>query len=234
MMSLEEKRKIVIKLHKEGATIRQIAEKVHMSFRDIKKIIDETYPKIRELIPETKALKLFSEGKSLMNVITKLDIPFDLAEKVERQYLRMLKKNKLAQLFSEDQEKFTLIFEICDLIRDKSLTREEINDIVDYSRQIQNLQSKCNLIIDQIIVKENNNHALRIQNFRIKQLNDTLVNRNNQLEYEIREKQSAIQQLIASELQLQGIIAAEKEAIKKRYSENARNYALYHNSDLVS
>jgi hypothetical protein len=234
MISLEEKRRLVIKLHLEGATIRQIAKEVHMSFRDIKKIIDEIDPKKRELSPETRALKLFLEGKSIMDVITKLDIPFDQAEKVEQQCLRVQKKNKLAQLFSEDEEKFALIFEICNLIREKTLTSEEIHNIIDYSRQISNLQSKFNLIINEVIAQENNNHALRIQNFRLKKLNDSLVNSNNQLEYEIREKQSAIQQLISSELQIQGIIAAEKEAIKKRYSESIRNYALYHDSDLVA
>jgi hypothetical protein len=33
-----EKEKMVIELHKQGRTIRQIAPEVHMSFRDISKI----------------------------------------------------------------------------------------------------------------------------------------------------------------------------------------------------
>ena len=39
-----EKEKMVIDLHKEGKTIRDIAKKVHMSFRDIARII-KTYEK---------------------------------------------------------------------------------------------------------------------------------------------------------------------------------------------
>ena len=42
-----EKEKNVIELHKEGKTIRQIALKVRMSFRDISKIIKAYEKKIR-------------------------------------------------------------------------------------------------------------------------------------------------------------------------------------------
>lgn len=42
-----EKEKKVIGLHKEGKTIRQIAPEVHMSFRDISKIIKRYNKKLR-------------------------------------------------------------------------------------------------------------------------------------------------------------------------------------------
>jgi DNA-directed RNA polymerase sigma subunit (sigma70/sigma32) len=42
-----EKEKRAIELHKEGKTIREIAPEVHMSFRDISKIIKSCEKKIR-------------------------------------------------------------------------------------------------------------------------------------------------------------------------------------------
>ena len=40
-MNLEEKKNLVIQLHKEGKTQREIAKTAHMSVRDISKIIQE-------------------------------------------------------------------------------------------------------------------------------------------------------------------------------------------------
>jgi transcriptional antiterminator len=39
LMNKKEKEQLVITLHKEGRTIRQIAQQVHMSFKDIGTII---------------------------------------------------------------------------------------------------------------------------------------------------------------------------------------------------
>ena len=38
-MNLEEKKNLVIQLHKEGKTQREIAQEAHMSVRDISRII---------------------------------------------------------------------------------------------------------------------------------------------------------------------------------------------------
>lgn len=215
MTSLEEKRIIVIKLHKEGGTIRQIAEKVHMSFRDIKKIIDETYPKIRELSPETKALKLFSKGMSLMNVITKLDIPFDLAEKVEQQYLRMQKREKLAQLYNENEDYISLIMEIARLIKEQNLTIEEIDTIVQFRRQIPILQRKVNLLISEIIAKEKEKAISFSENSRLKIMNNNSINALNEIQYQYTEKQRNIQELISTELHLKKIIHIDREIVTR-------------------
>lgn len=86
-----EKEKRVIELHKQGRTIRQITPEVHMSFRDISKIIkahdkkvsfelkkENTTPssqKIKKPSISTQAYKLFSDGKKLTNVAIELEIP---------------------------------------------------------------------------------------------------------------------------------------------------------------
>lgn len=79
-----EKEKRVLELHNQGKTIRDIAKEVHMSFRDISKII-KSYEKkqMAEALKEkqskndssniqkkpsksTQAFKLFREGKNLL------------------------------------------------------------------------------------------------------------------------------------------------------------------------
>ena len=88
-----EKEERVIELHLEGKTIRDIALIVHMSFRDISKIMKSYDKKIR--LQQTKkekeesnqssqpkkppistqAFKLFSDGKKLTKVAIDLEIP---------------------------------------------------------------------------------------------------------------------------------------------------------------
>ena len=74
----DEREEYVVQLYKENNSIREIARLVHMSFRDIDVIInkpklqaerergytDDTTPKS----PESRAFKMFSEGRSLVEV----------------------------------------------------------------------------------------------------------------------------------------------------------------------
>ncbi len=63
-MNLEEKKNLVIQLHKEGKTQRDIAKTAHMSVRDISRIIRKIDGIPEEKSIETKALDLFYQGKN--------------------------------------------------------------------------------------------------------------------------------------------------------------------------
>ena len=84
-----EKEKRVIELYKNGKTIREIAKEVHMSIRDISKIIKEydtkikiqnnrqnnnTSTKTRNLSISSQAFKLFLDNKKPTFVAIELDI----------------------------------------------------------------------------------------------------------------------------------------------------------------
>ena len=88
MLTREQKEELVIELHKQGKTIREIAKEVHMSFSRISQIINEyegtNSEKKVPVSKETKALKLFKKGKDLVYVTTKLDMK---PEDVKRLYL---------------------------------------------------------------------------------------------------------------------------------------------------
>ena len=72
-----------------------------MSYRDISKIIQEYDPKKRKLSPRTMALNLFAEGKTILEVITALDMPYEEARIVEGQYLAIQNRSKLSQLYDQ-------------------------------------------------------------------------------------------------------------------------------------
>jgi transposase len=87
-----EKEKRVIELYLEGKTIHDIAKEVHMSFRDISKIIKTYNKKVRletkkeeeiknnqpkKLSTSTQALKLFNDGKQPTEVAIILDLNYE-------------------------------------------------------------------------------------------------------------------------------------------------------------
>ena len=97
-MNREQKEQYVIQLWKEGKTIREIAELVHMSFRDIGAITNkvkleaagergqlEEDGDIKSKSKTTQAIKLFSEGKSPVEVAIALDLPANQVRAIYRE-----------------------------------------------------------------------------------------------------------------------------------------------------
>ena len=79
-----DKEQLVIKLHKDGKTMRDIAHAAHLSFGDIGKIIRRIDGQVNDddinlgnKSKESKALWLFKNGKRPIDVAIELDIPYD-------------------------------------------------------------------------------------------------------------------------------------------------------------
>ena len=92
LLNKYEKEKLVIRLHKEGKTIRGIAREAHLSFTDIGKIIRKingldsdvmTSNDMRGKSKSTQALNLFLHGKRPVDVeieIEDISLIFQLAK----------------------------------------------------------------------------------------------------------------------------------------------------------
>jgi len=108
-----EKENRVIELHLAGKTIREIAPEVHMSFRDISKIMkaydkkillqqnkkegqENNQPTTKKVSLSSRAFKLFSDGKSSTEVVIELDIP---PEKVEILWHQFLKSERMGECY---------------------------------------------------------------------------------------------------------------------------------------
>ena len=122
-MNREEREQYVIQLYKDGKTVRQIAELVHMSFRDIgaitKKVKLEANGE-RDRLEEddinsksktTQAFKLFSEFKSPVDVIIALDLPANQVRALYQEYLELEGFYRLAQIYEEAK------YDLHDLLR---------------------------------------------------------------------------------------------------------------------
>ena len=108
-MNREEREEYVIQLYKKNNSIREIARLVHMSFRDIGVIINKAklqaerergYTTDEEpKSSESRAFKMFSEGKSPVEVAITLDEPGDRVRAMYREYWELTGRYELAEIY---------------------------------------------------------------------------------------------------------------------------------------
>src|SRR5690349_4465082 len=110
-MTRDQKERYVLVLYEQGKNIRQIAQLAHMSFGDIGAIIKKHKKEVEQVneppkertynrpkSKATQAIKLFSEGKSLVDVAIALDLPPDKVQGMYRQFLQLNNMDKLVRV----------------------------------------------------------------------------------------------------------------------------------------
>jgi len=138
-----EKEKRVIELHLGGKTIRQIAPEVKMSFRDISKIIKDYDKKMRldtnkgEKKNQTKkpstssqAFILYQEGKQTDEVKVVLDIPFKLALRYWKQYLKSIDMFEAFEFYQENSYDIPTFLTINNLLKINNVYGKDIVNVL--------------------------------------------------------------------------------------------------------
>src|SRR5437016_2119177 len=92
-LTREQRRRRVLELHNQGMGTREIAEILHMSFTDIGKFLKDAdkekeaeQQRTRQEYLSSRAYKLFSEGKSPVQVAIDLNIRASEAIVFQREY----------------------------------------------------------------------------------------------------------------------------------------------------
>ena len=158
--SIEEKEKRVMKSLEEGRTTKEIAQKEHVSFSFISMVnkkrlgVDLTVKK--QLSIPTQALKLFSEGKSIIEVTIILDRPISEIREYYNDYLRLRGMDSLVSLIEAHRDHLPTIIKLIKYI-------------------IQNPSSKNDLIAALALVKDIPRLKITKQNLeeKIKDLSNT-------------------------------------------------------------
>jgi DNA-binding CsgD family transcriptional regulator len=93
MLTRQEKEQKVLDLYNEGKTIREIAKELRMSFRDIGAILKKASGALEErqdikesLSLSNKAYRLFSKGKTPIQVAITLNLSEDETTKFYQEY----------------------------------------------------------------------------------------------------------------------------------------------------
>jgi hypothetical protein len=130
-LSKQEKEKLVIRLHEEGKTIREIAHIGHLSFTDIGKISrkingqkDETID-LKTKSKDTQALYQFSIGKTPLEVKFKLDIPTSDVYDLQEEYWALDQLHELAFVFSEIKNFLPSFLKLYRSLKERKMLNEE-------------------------------------------------------------------------------------------------------------
>jgi DNA-binding NarL/FixJ family response regulator len=116
---VEERKKYVMTLVKRGDTIRQIAEELHMSTRDVNQILKEYRRKEKEAreietrekeekekerlfsSKRSEALQLYKKGNNLLDVAIALDISADEAKAFYHEYYSLQYSHQFLNIYNE-------------------------------------------------------------------------------------------------------------------------------------
>jgi hypothetical protein len=151
-----EKEKKVIELHiKEGKTLKEISQVVHMSFRDISKIIKAYDKKIRlqsnqkENNPDSQIKKpsistqsfiLFKEGKQIDEVKVLLDIPFKLAYRYCKQYLKAIGMFEAFEFYQDHSYDIPRLLSINIFMKRNNISGNDVGNVLREANDVINLK----------------------------------------------------------------------------------------------
>jgi transposase len=202
-LNKHQKRALVIELYSQGKTRRQIAENVHMSFKDIADVINEyTGEDIQVNKPgkskDAQAFELFLQGKQSVEVAIELDMPADKIEELHVQYWRLSKLDNLEILYHEAEYSLSLLLRLHNILKNKRITKDkDISDLIELANDgLPNLRDRFEVILNQITALENEKGSLSTEILGLRNSihtnNETIRKQNVQLR-SLTRKQSVLE-----------------------------------------
>ena len=173
-LNKQEKEQLVIKLHKEGKTIREIAYEAHLSFTDIGRIIRKINGLDTDGVisndmsnksKETQALSLFLRRKRPIDVAIELNLSSDEVEYYQQEYWILNGMDDLALAYLEIKNHLDLFLRLFHITKKNKLINEkDIKTILKYTNDLPSLENKfrslANTVLDLEIKKKELNTQL--------------------------------------------------------------------------
>jgi transposase len=166
-LNKHQKKALVIELYNKGKTRRQIAEIVHMSFKDIADIINEytgedmTVNKPKKS-KDALAFELFLQGMQSVEVAIELDMPADKVEELHVQYWRLSKLDNLEILYHEAEYSLSLLLRLHNILKDKRVTKDkDISDLIELAKDgLPNIRNRFEEVLNQVTALKNEKNSL--------------------------------------------------------------------------
>jgi hypothetical protein len=179
-MTRAQKEQYVIELYKQDKKIREIMQRAHMSPRDICVIIKKVKLQVereRGQLEEkddydtesksknTQAIKMFSEGKTPVDVVIALDLPADEVREIYRQFLELNNMYNLVEVYDEMQNYLPSLLELFRIIESRGIDKNDIIDVLllintgqvpFLQKKVANLTSAASWLENEIKKKEYN------------------------------------------------------------------------------
>jgi hypothetical protein len=144
VLNRRDKEQLVIKLHQEGKTIREIAFAAHLSFSDIGTIIrradghdkdgDIETKDLKNKSKATQALYLFSNGKKPIEVAIELDLSSIEVENMQQEFWVLNQLDELALIYHEIKSHLTLFLRLFHIMkRNRLINEKDIQNALRYA-----------------------------------------------------------------------------------------------------
>ena len=157
LLNKHQKKALVIELYKQGKTRRQIAEVVHMGFKDITDVIkkhtgEESDTGDKPQKSETARAFLFRQGKQSVEVAIELEISADEVEELHVQYWRRSKLDDLEALYDEAKYSLSLLLRLYKILKDKRITKDrDVYDLIELAGySLPSLRNRHELLLNQV------------------------------------------------------------------------------------
>ena len=179
-----EKRTLIIKLHKDGKTIRDIAHEAHASPRDISSIIKkyqrqverENKLKLNRKKPKSKSKKsdafdLLLKGKTLTEIAIELNIDYEQMEKINLDFWRLQGLHELYNIFSKNKNELINLIKLNSILKYNDIKENDIiytikntNRLLFLEGDLVIVKNKLNQVKNEHIYYTNENKNLRQKN----------------------------------------------------------------------
>ena len=179
VLNRRDKEQLVVKLHQEGKTIREIAQQIHMSFKDIGSIIrridgqDDKTKDVKNKSKDTQALYLFSTGKKPVDVAIELDVSASEVHNMQEEFWALKQQYELAFVYGEIKNFLPSFLKLFQSLKEFGMLNEEsLSNFLKYAGHdlpelTYRMQQLANEVIDLESKKKQSIDALA-------QLSDTL------------------------------------------------------------
>ena len=178
LLSRKEKEKRVIQLAKAGRTTRQIAQDVHVSLRDIGRIIaretgdcqsierekhqqedeKEKQNKWKSMSVYSKAFQMFKDKRTLADVAIELDLKSNAVLGFYNDYLDLLKMSWLVHIHNDLKKDFDRFLHLYRRIKKEGLTKQDITSLIQNQQRLKDLDNRvqqyCKFIREQQLQKQ--------------------------------------------------------------------------------
>ena len=198
-----QKKALVIQLYQQGKTRRQIAEAVHMSFKDIADVINEYTGEDKQVnklekSKDSRAFELFLQGKQSVEVAIELDMPADKVEELHVHYWRLSKLDDLEILYHEAEYSLSLLLRLYNILKVKRITKDkDISDLIEFANDgLPNLRARFEELLNQVATLDSEKAVLRTEILGMRNsicTNNEIINRQNVQLRTLDRKQSQLQ-----------------------------------------
>jgi len=138
-LNRKQQKELVIKMHEDGKTYRDIAKAARISPRDIGSILKEHYKEPEPEKPKSnraKAFQMFTDGKDTIEVLQTLDLGYNEVRGYYGEYLTLKNMTEFIDFYRKNQQFIPFLLKVIEKLKNRELFDTEADILINYLSQL--------------------------------------------------------------------------------------------------